>query len=1081
MSPELLAAHNRAVGLMGHFDYPEAVKLFVRVTAERPDLLDVQVNLAIARLNLDSGGTNAYPLLDQVLKADPNHLRARYCKAILLHHDGDLDAALPHFQFVAEKDPTDVFALDFCGHILVEKGKVEQGLPMLERAHRLDPNFVTPVAHLQGAMRKMGNIEKLKEYTDHLSRLQSLQRSHGFIEKYTKMGPKAECVALSGFITPPGEADGPLFAAPTAIVADDRLPDDAEWAAFDADHRGTITACDIDGNRRMDLFISGTLKGGLSNVVVLQDDAGALNLAADHPLAKVDQINAVLWGDYDNDGLTDVYFCRRGPNQLWRQSPAGQWQDVTAETECSGGEYNTVDGVLFDADHDADLDLLLVNADGPCDLLSNEGTGKFVSIGQTAGLGADGRPSRGAAAADLDGDRDLDILILKAAPPHEAWANDLAGRYHPAEGLEALLKKEIHGILASDQDADRQVDLFTTGPGGALRWTKGDDGTWNSVPAFGSGPSIGSIEWLAIADVQGDGPADFLIGSSTKCAAAGLSQTNEPSAELPACDGKVAGWAMVTLDGTRGPSVAALRSGQSPVLWRPGSGRHLYAGISLVGKQVENNPVRRSNASGIGTDVAVRVGSLWRMTNTLKSQSGAGQSLEPVAAGLGPMTTIDFVEMQWTDGVFQAEVGLEAAVTHIIEEAHRLPTSCPLLFTWDGTRYAFVTDLLGKGGLGYFMAPGEYAPPAPEESLLIPAALCAPRDGRYEFKIMEGVEELTYLDHASLSAFDLPPGWDLVVDERQGLAGPMPTGRPIAFRHELTLSRAMNDRGEDVSRQVLHADLDPAMPGTLDARFIGRTAPYWLHLEFAEPLDAGPGRPYLSADGWIEYPYSQTMFAAWQAGAAFEAPTIEARTAGGEWQVVLRQFGFPAGMPRSMVVPLDGLPPGARELRISSNLQLYWDRLSVVFEETCPEMIRHDLKLERAQLADAGFPRRHVGPAGNPWFDYDDRRPVEDTRHPPGFYTRFGPVEELVLSTDDALAILGPGEEVHLWFAAPDREPPTGWTRRLVLSTTGWCKDTDLYTQHGSTVEPVPARNAEPTAARRELHPRYQTRFEAGR
>jgi len=60
--------------------------------------------------------------------------------------------------------------------------------------------------------------------------------------------------------------------------------------------------------------------------------------------------------------------------------------------------------------------------------------------------------------------------------------------------------------------------------------------------------------------------------------------------------------------------------------------------------------------------------------------------------------------------------------------------------------------------------------------------------------------------------------------------------------------------------------------------------------------------------------------------------------------------------------------------------------------------------------------------------------------------------DELVAEKDDAVAIFGPGEEVHLEFAAPPEGAPEGWTRRLVLETRGWCKDMDLYTKDGETV-----------------------------
>ena len=66
----------------------------------------------------------------------------------------------------------------------------------------------------------------------------------------------------------------------------------------------------------------------------------------------------------------------------------------------------------------------------------------------------------------------------------------------------------------------------------------------------------------------------------------------------------------------------------------------------------------------------------------------------------------------------------------------------------------------------------------------------------------------------------------------------------------------------------------------------------------------------------------------------------------------------------------------------------------------------------------------------------------------------------LVANTDDALAIIGPGEEIHLEFAALDGPPPTGWTRRLVLESNGWCKDMDLFTHEGETVGPMPVSRA---------------------
>ena len=65
-------------------------------------------------------------------------------------------------------------------------------------------------------------------------------------------------------------------------------------------------------------------------------------------------------------------------------------------------------------------------------------------------------------------------------------------------------------------------------------------------------------------------------------------------------------------------------------------------------------------------------------------------------------------------------------------------------------------------------------------------------------------------------------------------------------------------------------------------------------------------------DGWVEYPYAQTVFAAWQAGAPYPAPTLEARDGDGRWHVVAREFGYPAGMPRRMTLPLAAAARPAR-------------------------------------------------------------------------------------------------------------------------------------------------------------------------
>jgi hypothetical protein len=514
---------------------------------------------------------------------------------------------------------------------------------------------------------------------------------------------------------------------------------------------------------------------------------------------------------------------------------------------------------------------------------------------------------------------------------------------------------------------------------------------------------------------------------------------------------------------------------------RPGPGRFAFVALSLTGRE-DDADAMRSNASGIGNRVAMRTGSRWTVAETSRASSGPGQSLQPVEIGTAGRPRADFVAIDWSDGVFQTELDLAAGEAHVVAETQRQLSSCPVLFAWNGVEYAFISDILGVGGIGYAIGPGEYGEPRPWENFLMPRGVPAARDGLLAVKITEPMEEATYLDAARLVAYDLPPGWSMVLDERMAIAGPEATGRPVFFRNLVLPVQAVNDRGEDVTHTIVSDDLDAAPVGPLDHRFIGLLAgEHSLTLSFEEPLDALGDRLVLIVDGWVEYPYSQTNFAAWQAGRSYDPPTLEARGADGRWRVVLESFGYPAGMPRRMSVPLPLLPERARELRLRTNQEIYWDRVAVAVAEEAPGVRRQELELVTARLATTGYADRTTGAQRLPGYDYSRRAPLWDTRIQAGWYTRPGDVTELVAAADDALAIFGPGEEVHLDFAAPAGPAPEGWRREVVLETEGWCKDMDFYTKDGRTVGPLPARGAGDADLVARLHRSYNTRYLDGR
>jgi len=180
-------------------------------------------------------------------------------------------------------------------------------------------------------------------------------------------------------------------------------------------------------------------------------------------------------------------------------------------------------------------------------------------------------------------------------------------------------------------------------------------------------------------------------------------------------------------------------------------------------------------------------------------------------------------------------------------------------------------------------------------------------------------------------------------------------------------------------------------------------------------------------------------------------------------------------MPRQMALPLPSLPPGTRELRLSTNQEVYWDRVVVAVAEEGSQIQRRELGLAAARVEQPGFALRSTGPQRLPSYDWARRAPLWDTRFQTGHYTRFGDALELVSATDDAVAIFGPGEAVHLEFEAPKEQLAPGWTRVFILEIDGWCKDMDRFTKDGATVAPLPTAGRDPSVPER-LHEEYNTR-----
>ena len=1048
LSPELIAAHDRGVALMGRYEYAAARDAFAAVAEERPGWHRARVNLAIATLNRQQEGDEqlALDILAKVLAEQPGQLDAVYTTAILQLYLGDAATAAAGLRQVADADGEDAYAAYFLGQALLQQGDYPAAADWLQRAATLDPYLRSAYWAGSQALRRAGRDEEATALLADYQRFDAnpAARLAGF--SYGRMGPKATATAARPVApaTTPKPA-GPLFADVQTITT--------------AQAGETLTTADVNGDDRLDL----ALTSAAGTRLLLGSETGGFTPAPAHDLTALAGV-AALWGDVDDDGLLDAVVCAADGVWLWRQTAAGRWA-----ADAALGDAPCTAAALFDADHDGDLDVFATGAGGN-ELYNNNRDGSFSPLAASQGLV--GTAGRQVLVADLDSDRDLDLVVLGQTPPHGIWRNDRTWRYQPFGGLEALQETPLVAITAADADADGRRELYGLAPDGALlRWQR-EGADWAQSTLAGPAPGDGLA--LDVADFDGDGRLALL-----RVHASGFSVIDPQSGairlEQPAAN--VTGAIALANDAGAGPAVVATTA-DGVAWWPPGAGRHRFLALQPTGRSEAEQ--MRSNASGIGTLVKVRVAGRWTVLDALDANSGPGQSQQPLSAGLGGQPQADFVALEWSDGVSQTELDLAAGERHVIAETQRQLASCPVFFVWDGTQFAFVSDILGGAALGYLVAPDAYAPPRPVESYLLPGDAIAPKDGRYVVKLGEPMEENVYLDAARLTVYDLPDGWAMALDERLAVGGAPATGEPIYFREAQVPAHVANAKGEDVTELATAADRQAPPPGPREPRFVGLlTEEQVLTLTFNEPLPEAGG--VLLADGWVEFPYSQTVFAAWQAGLRYRPATLEALAADGSWLPLAPEFGYPGGMPRGMAVPLGTLPAGTRTLRLSSNIEIYWDRLRVVAAEAPPDVAPATLRPLAAQVARTGFAKRSTGPQRLPHYDYGQRATYWDAKVPQGFYTAFGDATPLVQAVDGALAIFGSGEEVHLEFAAPP--VPAGRTRYVAVRFHGWAKDMDLYTQDGHTVGPLPVPDGLDSvqlAERDRLHARYNVRYQGG-
>ena len=169
-------------------------------------------------------------------------------------------------------------------------------------------------------------------------------------------------------------------------------------------------------------------------------------------------------------------------------------------------------------------------------------------------------------------------------------------------------------------------------------------------------------------------------------------------------------------------------NGAIRLLRNDGGNTNHHIKIQLVGLRTGSG---KNNHFGIGAEVEVRAGDLYQ--KKIITEPG-------LLFGIGSREKLDVVRILWTNGVPQ-NIFSPGTDQDLIEE-QELKGSCPFLYTWNGTEYVFVKDMMWRSALGMPLgimggkATFAFAD-ASVEYLKIPGEMLHEKDGKYSIQITE--------------------------------------------------------------------------------------------------------------------------------------------------------------------------------------------------------------------------------------------------------------------------------------------------------------------------------------------------------